>query len=117
LRRERPVSLLPRARRTPGLRGAAVAFVASALVASAARAAPPRSGPTDGPTATTPAAAPPVAPALALAHRKCASCHALPPAGSRHSGWAAASVSMHVRRVAMSPRDWALIREYLGVPR
>jgi hypothetical protein len=54
--------------------------------------------------------------AIALAKRKCSACHAVPPPGSRRNGWAHASMSMHLRRVALPAAEWALVREYLGVP-
>ncbi|BDG06618.1 hypothetical protein [Anaeromyxobacter oryzae] len=65
--------------------------------------------------AAAPAAVPaPARSAVALAERKCGTCHAVPSARSRRSGWVGASVKMHERRVAMSREEWALIREYLG---
>ena len=54
--------------------------------------------------------------AIALAKSKCAACHAVPPPGSRRNGWGHASMNMHQRRVALPTAEWALVREYLGVP-
>jgi hypothetical protein len=41
--------------------------------------------------------------------KRCGGCHGVPRVGAR---WAAASVSMHMRKIAIAPRDWPLIREY-----
>lgn len=81
-----------------------------ALVAAAAGSSIARAGPEGAVPAPDDAPSPA---AVALVARKCSSCHTIPAAGGR-SGWARASVSMHVRRVAMSRQEWALVREYLG---
>jgi hypothetical protein len=96
----------PAARKEPRLehlRVRAAAIVAAALVASAARAAPRVADPLRR-GLPSPAA-------IAYVTRKCAECHGVPPVGSR---WAAASVSMHSRRMAIAARDWPLLREYFG---
>jgi hypothetical protein len=43
--------------------------------------------------------------------KRCVGCHRAPAPGGR---WAATSVSFHTRRIAISPRDWSLIREYFA---
>jgi hypothetical protein len=110
----KPVSLAPvrspsptRGRtdaRSRTLRHVAAAALCAALLAAAlsARGSPPASSPSPA--------------AVALAKSKCAACHAVPPPGSRRNGWGHASMNMHHRRVALPDAEWALVREYLGVP-
>jgi hypothetical protein len=98
----------PVARREPAraLRAAAAgaALAAAVLVGLPAKAASPRSG-SASQTAT------------AVAKARCVGCHEVPAPGSgRTRGWASASINMHVRRVALPASEWALVREYLGLP-
>jgi len=102
---------VPARRRAPRTQGARLehvwaritAIVAAALVASAARASPNAAEPLRR-GLPSPAA-------VAYVTKKCAACHRPPGVGSR---WAAASVSMHTRRIAIAPRDWTLLLEYFG---